>query len=201
MASLRRKAGLPAGFIAPPGATACKQILGLGEGADYVDSGSTGTGMMPAPDAGPDAEHLPPTAGQCGSLTHPSATCADCMDQNCCTEATACHDDSSCNVAFDCLAQCADDGACRARCTQFYNRDDALLKVHACREKSCSAACGLSCGGFGYPVPSCDACIRSTCCQLAASCAKVDDCQRLDLCHANCLTGSMSCPAECEAQF
>jgi len=123
------------------------------------------------------------------------------MDRNCCTEASACQVDSSCNTAFDCLARCADDGACRARCAQFYNRDDALLQVNTCREKSCSTECGLSCGGFGYSVPGCDSCIRSTCCDLATACARNDDCQRLDLCQTNCLAGSTSCSADCEAQF
>src|SRR6267154_3797420 len=114
MASLRRKVGLTVGFISLFGVAGCKQILGLTERGDSFDAGLTEAGVAP-----------PVTViGQCGSLAHPSTTCAECMDRNCCTEASACQVDSSCNTAFDCLARCADDGACRARCAQFYNRDD-----------------------------------------------------------------------------
>jgi len=122
------------------------------------------------------------------------------MDANCCEKANACHDDGACAAEVDCLFRCSSDGACRARCNQFYNRVDALLDTTACREKSCAAECGLSCGGLAYSVPGCDSCVQSTCCELASACAKNVECLRLDLCRSNCLPGSMSCPTECEAQ-
>jgi hypothetical protein len=123
------------------------------------------------------------------------------MDKSCCAEATACRSDPACSLEADCLSQCGDDGACRARCAQFYNRGDALIHLNTCRETSCSAECELSCGGFGYAVQGCEACVQSNCCGAAKACAKNVDCQRLDLCRTNCLAGSTTCPPACDDQF
>src|SRR4051794_37005232 len=113
----------------------CKQILALHERAEALDggeaSGSGGTsGAMPE-GGGHDANPTGPVAGMCGALVHTTQACADCMDTSCCEEANGCHDDTSCGLAFGCIGNCGDDGACRARCTQFYNRADALIKVNA----------------------------------------------------------------------
>ena len=170
---------------------ACKQILGLHERSEVVASRDA-----EASETGPT-----PVSGKCAPLAHPSQTCADCMDQSCCAQATSCHDDPACKPAFDCLFECGNDGACRARCAQFYNRGNTLIELDACREKSCAAACGLSCGGFGYVVPGCDACVQNKCCGAAAACAKNIECQKLDLCRTNCLGGSTSCPPACNDQF
>jgi hypothetical protein len=166
----------------------CKEILGLHER------------LRAKSDAG-DAGHSMLVPGQCGSLAHPSEVCAQCMDANCCAEAEKCHADSSCDPAYECVAMCGDDGACRARCGLFYNRTDPLLEVTACRESKCSAECGFSCGGLGYPIPGCDKCIESTCCPNAAACAQNADCLRLDLCRYNCLPGSTTCPVDCVSQY
>jgi len=201
MVSSRRKDGVAVVFALFVAVSGCKQILGLHERTEEVDAG---TGVTATPDAatpGRDAERPVFVVGSCGSLSHPSQACADCMDNSCCTQAMACHDDASCDVEFDCLLQCGDDGACRARCTQFYNRADSLLEVSACREKSCAAECGLSCGGLGYSVPNCDTCVRSTCCALGSACAKNVECLKVDLCRSNCLQGSMTCPPECDATY
>jgi hypothetical protein len=172
----------------------CKQILGLQDRSELVETSDAG-------DAASDVVTPVPTKGMCGGATHPSQACADCMDQNCCAETTACENDPACKLEFDCLYQCGDDGACRARCTQFYNRGEPLIQVTGCRERSCSAECGLSCGGFGYAVPGCDECVRQSCCGAAKACAGNDDCQRLDLCRTNCLAGSTNCPPACDQQF
>src|SRR4051794_32798278 len=87
----------------------CKQILGLKDRSEATQN-----------DGG--APIYKPVAGQCGSLRHQSASCAACMDANCCTEATACHADSACDPAFDCNTNCGDDATCRARCTTFFTR-------------------------------------------------------------------------------
>jgi hypothetical protein len=190
MAGLGRNIGVIVGIASLLATTACKQLLGLHEREQAV-----------ATDAAPDVVTTKPAVGSCGSVTHPSQACADCMDHSCCTEATACRADPACGLEVDCLSECGDDGACRARCTQFYNRGERLIAVDACREKSCAAECGLSCGGFGYPVPGCDSCVRSNCCAEAKACAANSVCQDLDLCRANCLAGSTTCPPACEAQF
>src|SRR5262245_51037489 len=119
MASLQRNVGVAVGFTWVLATLACKQILGLEERRELIDAGTSNpmTG-----DSGPDAKPPEPVQSKCGSVMHPSQTCPDCMGQNCCDEAAECHGDSSCDVAFECLFKCGDDGACRARCSQFYSR-------------------------------------------------------------------------------
>jgi hypothetical protein len=204
MASWGRNIGVTVGLASLLVGPGCKQLLGLHERGELVEAGTEGTEMPDAesPDVGADRDHPNPAVGQCGSQNHPSQACADCVDRNCCAEATACHDDPSCSLESDCLFQCGDDGACRARCIQFYNRSEPLLAESACREKSCSTECRLSCGGFGYnAVPGCDTCIQSKCCQVAFACAKNFDCLALDRCRTNCLPGSISCPPQCDTTY
>ena len=166
----------------------CKQILGLHDRTEaQQDDGGT--------------QVIKPVTGQCGSLRHPSASCAACMDTKCCDQATACHGDPACDPAWDCNMACGDDGACRARCTSFFTRAESLAEIGACREMNCKAECGLSCGGFAYPAPPCSACVKQACCSFAAECAKNPECVKLDLCRANCISGSSTCPPECERNF
>jgi hypothetical protein len=169
----------------------CQQILGLHErsGAAPGDGGS---------DAG---VVFKPVAGVCGSLRHPSAACAACMDTKCCDEAMACRNDPACDPAFDCTTNCGDDATCRARCNTFFTRADTFVNVSVCRESNCEAECGLSCGGFGYNAPGCESCVKQTCCPSAGACAKNGDCIKLDLCRSNCLAGSLTCPTECEQTY
>ena len=166
----------------------CQQVLGLHDRSQYVSGDAEA----------PDAESTGPVLGQCGPLRHPSAGCAACMDQKCCAQADACHSDSSCNLAHDCMLACGGDGACRARCAVFYNRTDPLLDVIACRESQCASECGYACGGLGYSVPGCDTCVAGSCCAAASTCAKNSECLKLELCFNNCLPGSTSCPTDCQ---
>jgi hypothetical protein len=174
-------------FAVPVG---CKQILGLDEriGLELDDGGSDASALST------------PAVGECGSLRHPSQSCAACMDRNCCGEATACRNDIACDSSFECMSSCGNDGACRAQCAAFYTQPASLVSVGSCRETNCAAECGLSCGGFAYRVPGCDSCVRSTCCSLAAACAKNEACVNLDLCRTNCLAGSMACPPQCDRE-
>jgi hypothetical protein len=174
-------------FAALPG---CKQILGLHDREVSDDPPDGGTGVV-----------ITPVSGQCGPVRHPSATCAACMDEKCCVEASACHDDPTCDPAFDCNMMCGDDGACRARCNTFFTRSETLVDVNACRESNCRTECGNACGGFGYSAPGCDTCVKQTCCSSAATCAGNAECVRLDLCRTNCIAGSNTCPRECERTF
>jgi len=193
---LGRNVGVTVGIAFLLVLSSCKQILGLHDRGEIVETSDAGE-----TDAGADTYVPMPAVGKCGQAVHPSQACADCMDQNCCTQTSACQDDAACKLEFDCLFQCGDDGACRQRCTQFYNRAEPLIEVTACRARSCSAECGLSCGGLGYAVPGCDQCVHTNCCDVAKACAGNEDCQRLDLCRTNCLPGSMTCPPACDDQF
>jgi len=166
----------------------CKQILGLHDRSEGVqEDGGT--------------QVIRPVAGQCGLLRHPSGSCAACMDQNCCPEATACHGDPACDPAWDCNVACGDDGACRSRCTTFFTRADSLVDVSVCRDSQCKTECGLSCGGFGYNAPACSACVKQTCCSTASTCSQNGECVKLDLCRTNCIPGSSTCPPECEQRY
>jgi hypothetical protein len=168
----------------------CKQILDLHDRSAAEPE-----------DAGIDAALVRPVAGACGSLRHPSAACAACMDEKCCTEANACRGDPACDPAFDCYTNCGDDAACRARCNTFFTRADTLIDATSCRESKCGAECGVACGGFGYNAPGCGNCVKQTCCPVASDCAKNIACVKLDLCRNNCLAGSSACSAECEQTY
>jgi hypothetical protein len=178
------------------GTFGCKQILGLSERAADLESDSGGDDGGLA-EAGPVSTI---TTGTKVALRYPSPDCAACMDAKCETEAKACFDDSACNPEFDCFLDCGDDGACRSRCSTFYSRTEALIDITSCRQKSCSAECASSCGNLNYDSPTCETCVRTTCCSAAAACAANAECLRLDVCHGNCLQGSTTCPPECDAQ-
>src|SRR5258705_14009208 len=111
MARLGRNIGVTVGIALLLALSGCKQLFGLHERSEEVVTA----------DAGPDVQVVDPAVGTCGAITHPSRACADCMDRNCCTEATACRGDAACALEIDCLSDCGDEGTCRARCTQFYN--------------------------------------------------------------------------------
>jgi hypothetical protein len=178
-------------FIALPG---CKQILDLNE--------RSAAEPTTADDGGKDSGTVfMPVAGSCGSIRHPTAACAACMDANCCDQAMACRGDPACDPAYDCHTTCGDDAACRARCNTFFTRAETLIDINACRETKCRAECALSCGGFGYPAPTCGACVKQTCCGIATDCAKNPACVKLDVCRSSCLAGSMDCPPECERKY
>jgi hypothetical protein len=183
----RRDVGLAVAVFFLTAMPGCKQILGLQDRVE-VDQ-----------DAG--ATVVKPVNGQCGGLRHINAACAACMDTNCCAEAEACHGSEECDPAFDCSTTCGDDGACRARCNSFFARPASLVNINLCREQNCHAECGVECGGFAYQAPNCSSCIKQTCCSESVQCAASGDCVNLDLCRANCISGSSSCPGECEITF
>jgi len=188
------------------GAAGCVQILGLHERPDAPDAGNGAGGqggtMTSDAGSGTDAQEagfglLAP--GHCGSLRHPSASCAACVDEMCCTEATACAGDAACQEAADCFAGCAD-ATCRARCATFYTRPDSLFALSACRVANCGAQCGSTCGELSSSIPGCQACREAACCTEGAACGKNPNCGRRDLCQVNCAE-STSCPTDCDTQI
>lgn len=188
------------------GAAGCVQILGLHERSDAPDAGhgAGGEGGTLTSDASPGADAAEAGSGllapgHCGSLRHPSASCAACVDEMCCNEAIACGGEAACQEAADCFAGCAD-AACRARCATFYTRPDTLFALSACRVSNCGAQCGSTCGELSSGIPGCQACREAACCTEGAACSKNPSCGRRDLCQVNC-AASTSCPTDCDTQI
>jgi hypothetical protein len=172
----------------------CEQILSLHERSEAIDG-----------PVGPDASAASQTdasgtaTGTCGPLIHPSASCAACMDQACCAEATTCAGDRACQEASDCLAGCSD-SACRAQCAQFYSLPDTLIALRSCRIDRCASACGSACGEIASPIFSCQSCEEASCCAESAACAANTACAQLNRCVSNCF-GTASCPSDCQAEY
>jgi hypothetical protein len=188
------------------GSLGCVQVLGLHDRANGANKSDGGASLeagesveIDASDAGAEASPNVVVSGTCGPLHHSSASCAACMDQNCCADATACGVDEACQEATDCLANCTN-ATCRARCGTFYTHPDTLLALRACRLNQCAAQCGSSCGEFATSNHGCQACRESACCAEATACAKTVACAKLDLCQSNC-AGAPNCPLDCNSQY
>jgi hypothetical protein len=180
-----------AGVAVMLSAAGCLQILGLHDRAEATDGGLGGD-----TDA---ANSVVAVAGQCGMLLHNSASCAACMDQNCCSEARACAGTPACKEASDCLASCGD-ATCRARCAAFYTLPDTLIALRSCRVGQCATACGSTCGEYASAVPDCQKCREASCCSQGLACASNTSCAALDLCTSNCFA-AMSCPIDCQTKY
>jgi hypothetical protein len=169
----------------------CVQVLGLHERSEAADGGvgPSGTG----------ADSVFVGAAQCGQLASTSASCASCMDQDCCAESKACAADPACVEASGCLAGCSD-ADCRARCSVFYSLPDTLIALRSCRVRRCSSPCDATCGEAASANAACQACLQTSCCDPATACASNVSCAGLQLCRSNCFVAS-SCPADCESKF
>jgi hypothetical protein len=176
MTGLGRKFGIAVGFASLLAVPACKQILGLHERGELVvatrrDGTPDPVQTLVAPALFREGAVRSPTPRR-GALTAWIKTAARRRPRAMTIRR---------RPAFDCLFDCGDDGACRAPRASLQPRQRAD-RLDGCREKSCAATCGLSCGGFGYVVPGCDSCVRAKCCGRRRRCAKNIDCQKLDLC-------------------
>jgi hypothetical protein len=186
-----RAAGLALVFAAMPMAASCRQILGIKERALKVESPDSGKG------GGGNA------ATRCGKFDESSAECATCLDKKCCQAASDCADDPACKAAYQCVKECdPDDSDCATWCLGSYARPDSLAVLTACASSSCSEQCGVKCGG-ALPVgaTTCDACVRSKCCDENAACAEDEACIEVESCNHRCLpAGSPNCSNLCTMQ-
>jgi hypothetical protein len=182
----------------------CRQILDLHDRPEAPDAGPTVTQQIPGSgngdsDASVDGGTNTLVPGQCGGLLHPSASCASCMDQDCCAAARACAGDPACVEASNCLAACQD-ATCEARCAEFYALPDTLIALRACRVGQCASACASTCGEFASAVPGCQACQQAMCCSQGTACASNKDCAALNLCVSGCFD-TVSCPSDCQTTY
>jgi len=158
-------------------AVACRQLLDLGPEprTDFADSGAEG-----GVEAGPG----------CG-VVYAGSQCQTCMESQCCSVASACAADPTCNGLQTCLATCGADGGvdptCRAQCasTNQIGANAPADQLGACLAKGCGQECGLRCGGgstfldVGDASVACAACIASDLCQVATTCATDQECQAI----------------------
>jgi hypothetical protein len=147
---------LLAGLLAvPSGAllTGCQWVLPLHEGdADGRDGSATNQGDAEGSEAaaidasGSDgAEGVDSASPPCtGKYTYVPA-CDDCLNQNCCAEATACFitNRAQCFGLFECIASCGFDFfTCPNTCRATYEAGiDDFERINGCANGSCPVAC------------------------------------------------------------
>jgi hypothetical protein len=160
---------------------ACRQLVGIGDQAPGAGSGGAAT--------------------TCGGFPWAAGACGSCVEDACCAEATACRGDVTCGPTFDCLAQCAgsDDG-CRSAC--FTQGNGAIAALASCQATSCSADCGLQCGGFfGLTLPGfgsqCTSCFVAQSCPFATQCAQSESCFAYQFCNRACDPFDLVCQGNC----
>ncbi|HEY5243716.1 MAG TPA: hypothetical protein VIJ22_19680 [Polyangiaceae bacterium] len=112
--------------------------------------------------------------GSCPAITATS-TCANCLAAQCCAQATACSNDSTCVTCDD---SCNTDGTC----TECEQTDTAFGALATCAGNSCASQCGLtgssssgsSSGGGQCPAgandTACDTCTEQNCCAQVMAC-------------------------------
>jgi hypothetical protein len=158
-------------------AVACRQLLDIGPEprTDFADSGVEG-----GVEAGPG----------CG-VVYAGTQCQACMESQCCSYASACAADPTCNGLQTCLATCGADGGadptCRAACASSnqIGANAPADELGACLAKGCGQECGLRCGGgstfldVGDASVACAACIAADLCQVATTCATESECQAI----------------------
>jgi hypothetical protein len=143
---------------------ACRQLVGIGN-------------QPPMDDAGP----------ACG-IGYSGASCEECLEQSCCTEAKACSGDMGCSALEGCIGSCLSPGdpTCRAKCTSMVpSVDSTEYDFAACMVGSCARQCSISCGGlaemFGPDAAAgCQHCLQysdDSVCSEAAQCAADASCQ------------------------
>jgi hypothetical protein len=149
---------------------ACRQLVGIGNDPPQGAPSSTDSGA-PSTDAGADS-----------GFTYGQGACETCVTTMCSAQSTACSVNPSCNALEGCMSGCGTDPTCRAQCgvTNGLGNDGATPGFEACLASSCSAECGLTCGGLAAVFPpaspfgnaaACESCIA-----MGSECAAVTAC-------------------------
>ena len=78
----------------------------------------------------------------CGGLGSQNVACDSCMKQQCCSEAAACGNSSSCFPYWDCVIACNDNSACKAQCDADYPAGKAPFEgLSNCLLDNCYSQC------------------------------------------------------------
>jgi len=159
-------------------AVACRQLVGIGDDPPRADTSACG-------------------------LSYATSDCAACVASSCCSASSSCATDAVCAAYEGCLAACAGDAACRARCELDHapgTRSD-VPALDACLAASCASACNLGCGAvaesFTPPdaAPSCESCLVTNACDLERACAGSGECEQYVRCINACST--FGCQQSC----
>jgi hypothetical protein len=89
----------------------------------------------------------------CGLVASPNATCASCIEAQCCEESKACAADPVCVQGLECIKDCMAQIVCIIQCL---GTNTALSKVTTCSSRQCPVC---------TPGPDCTklgACCRAT---------------------------------------
>lgn len=109
-------------------------------------AGSGGSGGSGASDAGADAPGGSGGSGGDCTAYGQGEECSNCLDQNCCAQATACENDGDCSAMVDCAKACPDptDGSsqCVQDCADQHNLGGtAFNPLILCMGGSCGSVC------------------------------------------------------------
>jgi hypothetical protein len=165
-------------------ASACRDVLGIDD--RHVE------------------ERPPPEL--CAGASAFEATCASCLDESCCDTLAACRGDESCARVLACFAECrgepASITACRLRCGKTLQTSFDLFtsRLMSCQGKSCSNACGLTCGGYVHPNALCESCVARLCCAETSACVGDPQCLALSTCLAACASRDGPCILACRGE-
>jgi hypothetical protein len=122
-------------------------------------------GGLRTPDAGTEGKDAdggaaPHTSNACGNLhilsdfwAESPASCISCVDDKCCSEASACAADGGCNAYIDCLGRCdQSDESCLNACAAPSGPE--LNSLYSCQIERCSSCLDVSCAGKSWPSSS-----------------------------------------------
>jgi hypothetical protein len=132
---------------------------GQGGSEQGGEGGSGGGGGSDAGGAGTGGSAQGGTSGQGGSGAGGSgntptcgmetkiATCDACLDKSCCSQETACANNSQCYPLYECVSKCSSP-TCKTNCkTQFSSALNVYNDLNDCYDNNCKLACGT--GGSG----------------------------------------------------
>ena len=118
-------------------------------GEEEEDSGTSGTDASKSDTGVKTDAAKTDTGGGCTlAMSLGTAACDTCMENNCCTQANTCFNDSDCIALDDCYFNClqttdaATQGACVSACDSAHpNSVTKWDNAATCLQTSCSSAC------------------------------------------------------------
>lgn len=152
------------------------------------------------PTCGPDCN----APGMCGPLTINDPTCNTCASASCCAQLASCGFSTSCFDFLKCSETCTDVASCEA-CYAAWPTTTAGqgLALDNCLGGPCKGICsnGPVCGNAGQlESPTCQGCIRTSCCAEGDACGVDATCESLRVCDKLCKQDA-ACKVQCRTTY
>jgi hypothetical protein len=137
--------------------------------------------VAPAADAGEvDANATRLVPGRCGRFEYAAATCAKCIDDKCCMQASECRGNATCAPLLECLDRCPpENGRCRYACWKVHPKTDhAVAELYRCEYEKCPSACSTCGAEWDSSGEACGDCMREHgCCEESLACQSDPECR------------------------